>query len=193
MNNQAPKSAKSEARAAKVNRLTRFILDDASHAASGSSDRQINCLVIAKSADSAVVAAIEAARKQTGPDKLALRIICAEAADSLTWPNVTAQDEIRMMGNSSLMDAHERLIVGATSVWTGDSLRRAPDKIDAFEAFDANDEAATLWAARSFEKLWNLAVPARPLTRDDGADAQLIHNGSTVRVAIGKPADQSRH
>ena len=61
--------------------------------------------------------------------------------------------EFRVLGDPRFGAAHEQLVV-STHVWTGDCLRRDPNKRDAFEVYYSDDAAVRLYAAGSFEKLW---------------------------------------
>ena len=46
--------------------------------------------------------------------------------------------EFRVLGDPRFGAAHEQLVVG-THVWTGDCLRRDPNKRDAFEVYHSDD------------------------------------------------------
>ena len=60
-----------------------------------------------------------------------------------------------------LLDAHEQLILGPSSVWVGDCMRRDPAKRDAYECYADNSAETANWAKRSFEQVWNRAHPVR--------------------------------
>ena len=67
--------------------------------------------------------------------------------------------EVRVATNPRILDAHEQLVTGPISCWTGDCMRRDPSVRDAFEAFASGDDVSTHWAARSFEKIWKATKP----------------------------------
>jgi hypothetical protein len=68
--------------------------------------------------------------------------------------------EFRVLGDPRFGAAHEQLIAGP-HVWTGDCLRRDPNKRDAFETYHPADATIHLFAAASFEKLWASAKPVK--------------------------------
>lgn len=85
--------------------------------------------------------------------------------------------EFRILGDPRFGAAHEQLVVG-THVWTGDCLRRDPNKRDAFEVYYPDDAASRLFAAGSFEKLWAAARPVKPI-RADAVAPEIIAAGQT--------------
>jgi hypothetical protein len=130
------------------------------------------------------------------PDSPAARAVCAALSESDPGVNVRvifgethADDpmavslldincgEFRVLGDPRFGAAHEQLVVG-THVWTGDCLRRDPNKRDAFEVYHSGDATIRLYAAASFEKLWAAARPIKPVR--SGAVAPEI-------IAAGQP------
>jgi hypothetical protein len=66
---------------------------------------------------------------------------------------------IRWAKNRALLDAHERLTLGRTLCWTGDSMRRSEDTRSAIDRVDDGTPAAMAEAYASFEALWGAAKP----------------------------------
>ncbi len=66
---------------------------------------------------------------------------------------------IRWAKNRSLLDAHERLTLGRTLCWTGDSMRRAEDSRSAMDRVDDGTPRIIADANASFEALWSLSSP----------------------------------
>ena len=85
--------------------------------------------------------------------------------------------EFRVLGDPRFGAAHEQLVVGS-HVWTGDCLRRDPNKRDAFEVYYSDDAAVRLYAAGSFEKLWAAARTVKPV-RADAVAPEIIAAGQT--------------
>ena len=85
--------------------------------------------------------------------------------------------EFRVLGDPRFGAAHEQLVVG-THVWTGDCLRRDPNKRDAFEVYHSGDATIRLYAAASFEKLWAAARPIKPV-RSGAVAPEIIAAGQT--------------
>ena len=66
---------------------------------------------------------------------------------------------VRQAENLRLLDAHEQLVLGVKTSWTGDCMRRNPRERDAFEGFAADNPTLADWAAKAFERIWRGARP----------------------------------
>ena len=58
-----------------------------------------------------------------------------------------------------LIDAHEQLVLGPSTVWIGDCMRRDPAKRDAYECYAENCGSQAAWARRSFDRMWSNSLP----------------------------------
>ena len=67
--------------------------------------------------------------------------------------------EIRLLRDPRFLDGHEQLVLGGRSLWFGDSMRREPDKRDAFTCFFDGDVAAANQARSTFQRLWSSGEP----------------------------------
>lgn len=153
-------NSRAAARADKVERLVRFILEGLDVCQDGEgSGRAIACRVIAKSPDSAVVEALTAARVRVGARKLQMLAIFASEGADHGWTGGIDGDEVAVLPAGGLMEAHERLILGSAIMWTGDTLRRDLDKRDAHEIVEGPNTDTVTWAMRSFDRLWERADP----------------------------------
>ena len=74
---------------------------------------------------------------------------------------------VRWAKNKALLDAHERLTLGKTLCWTGDSMRRAEDSRSAMDRVEEGTPGVLAEANASFESLWNIAnsIPKSAFTR----------------------------
>ena len=104
---------------------------------------------------------------------------------------------IRTTQNSRILDAHEQLVLGPASSWTGDCMRRDPRERDAFETFGSNDTELAQWAIKSFERIWVGAQPLKGVIkhrtvadRDAGLDTLVAGDGATDSPLV---AATSRH
>lgn len=70
-----------------------------------------------------------------------------------------ARLDLRWARSTSLLDAHEQMVLGTQLSWSGDCMRREPEKRDAYELFATFNSEATQRAMRSFHALWNLSQP----------------------------------
>lgn len=66
----------------------------------------------------------------------------------------------RVANDRRLFDAHEQLVLGTESVWTGDCMRREPARRDSYESYRPNCGKTVGWASSSFEHIWLKAKPA---------------------------------
>jgi hypothetical protein len=67
--------------------------------------------------------------------------------------------ECRFVSDTRLLDAHEQLVLDASTAWVGDCLRRDPLKRDAYERFSDLCPITAGNAARSFAQIWRAAGP----------------------------------
>ncbi len=66
---------------------------------------------------------------------------------------------IRWAKNRALLDAHERLTLGKTLCWTGDSMRRSEDSRSAMDRVDEGTPGIIGEANASFQALWGISNP----------------------------------
>jgi hypothetical protein len=140
-------------------------------------------LVMARSAQSPVVKSIAALAREIASSGRRVRTILARAdraglADAAIAAQAAALDlEVRLTRNPRLIEAHEQLVIGARSCWTGDSMRRDPATCDAYESFVEDCPAMAAAARSTFERLWTDAEPFTsllPLAAATGSTAKAI-------------------
>jgi hypothetical protein len=127
-------------------------------------------LAIARSIDSPAARALVALRPVLADHRVSLRLVIAED-DALLEPFIADNTDgatrqlfdVRIVRDPRLRDAHEQLIVGRSSVWFGDSLRRDIHRRDLFEQFLANAPEAARAATHAFEQLWLRTEPCHAL------------------------------
>ncbi|MBT3070539.1 hypothetical protein KKP04_06625 [Rhodomicrobium sp. Az07] len=66
---------------------------------------------------------------------------------------------VRWAKNRALLDAHERLTLGRTLCWTGDSMRRSEDTRSAIDRVEDCTPLVLAEAIASFSALWRASVP----------------------------------
>jgi len=88
--------------------------------------------------------------------------------------------EIRHAVNPRLLDAHEQLILGDSIAWIGDSMRRDPDKRDAYEVFGTDSYEIVRHALLSFQRIWARSEPVC-------SRAMLLHGGNAQTGFSGTP------
>jgi hypothetical protein len=92
---------------------------------------------------------------QIGPANALNFLIQALSVCCRSTPEIT----IRWAKNRALLDAHERLTLGRTLCWTGDSMRRSEDSRSAIDRVDDGTPAIIAEAHASFEALWCASKP----------------------------------
>jgi hypothetical protein len=136
-----------------------------------------------------VVKALNAMAPELAKAQITLRTILAvldngagdtQAGDSQTGTMMLCPTECRVAGNPRLLEAHEQLVMGPATCWIGDSMRREPDKRDAYECYAANHALTAHWSTTSFNRLWaasdtivrrGAVLPADVVPADDTTQA----------------------
>jgi hypothetical protein len=96
-------------------------------------------------------------------------------------PGVTC----RVLRDPRFLYAHEQVVLGNASVWTGDCMRRDPAKRDCFESFFENDAAAAANAMTSFERLWAIALPVRSFNKNASLEETAALNAAAAIQIAG--------
>ncbi len=103
--------------------------------------------------------------------------------------------QVRWSRNPRYFDAHEQIVLSATSCWIGDCMRRDPAKRDALDLPKPNCQDAALFANRSFDRLWHVgqALPLRAgRGKSDALIAELATAGLAGNDAPSAEADQNQ-
>lgn len=130
---------------------------------------QRSLMVIARSAQSPVVKSLAALARDIAAAGCPVRLILAKGERAaLSDAFIAVQTagvgcEVRVVRNPCLIEAHEQLVLGSRTCWTGDTMRRDPATCDAYESF-ADDAPKLAAAARlTFERLWSDGDPLTAL------------------------------
>lgn len=128
--------------------------------------------LVARSPQSPVARAlIASAQELSGLDTRIQVIFCKlDPADRLSdWVDRSFSENgapplvtLRRASNAALLEAHEQLVLGSEMSWTGDCMRREPEKRDAYEVFATFHPEAARRASQSFQSLWAIAEPVTP-------------------------------
>jgi hypothetical protein len=152
----------------KVTVLSQFIAKDLEARARSGVQLSDCYLLIARSPDSPVAQALRAHTATLAQTGIRLRAIFSEvepgrAAAAVQTAPFSIPSECRIIRDSRLLAAHEQLVLAPDCTWIGDCMRREPTRRDAFERFAENCAETATHAARSFERLWRIAVPVDQL------------------------------
>ena len=153
-----PQSA-NDLRAQRELQLKDFIVSGLEGLAADFSD---GLLVVARSPESAICRAVFSLADEFGARRIGARIVLMPGTDGEKWSLdfcSAFHHETRLAGDHRLLDAHEQLVVGDRTVWFGDSMRREPEKRDAYQQFAADDAETARRARVTFASLWASCVP----------------------------------
>lgn len=120
-------------------------------------------LLVARSPESTACRAVFALSGTLAERGITARIILMAAEPGKRWNLAFApgfQHEVRLGLDHRLLDAHEQIVIGTTAIWYGDSMRREPERRDAFIQFINCNAAANRGGRMTFASLW---AGCRPL------------------------------
>ena len=118
---------------------------------------------MARAPESVAAKALFAVSEQLAKHRITARIVLAGGAvvkSGDSWHlsfDPGFRHEIRILHDVRFLDGHEQLVLGCNSQWFGDSMRREPDKRDAFTMFLNDDQVAAGRSRATFDRLWALA------------------------------------
>jgi hypothetical protein len=191
MNPQSLQSMQVVKRDEKEAKMTQFILGEI---ASGRVSINGQWSVIALSLQSPVVAAMQRVVNDLGSaSELQIQIMVGDRTKHLDGAGFEGIESltVRSSTSSRLLDAHEQLVLGDLSSWTGDCMRRDPRERDAFETYGGDDRQLAKWATRGFERIWATARPLNVRLERSGAysgasafDGALANDFSKIRAGF---------
>jgi hypothetical protein len=143
-------------REAKEEKLKTFIAAHLSNTAA--QPQPATWLLIARSSQSPVVKALNALAPEIAKAQVTVRTILAlldnGAEDTQATTMMLCLTECRVARNPRLLEAHEQLVLSPATAWVGDSMRREPDKRDAYECYAADHATTAHWSTVAFNRLW---------------------------------------
>ena len=142
--------------------------------------------LVARSAESPVAKALVSMGTELASRNMTVRAIFCQlepektaAGWSIAGPDIAFARDLRWAGNPRLADAHEQMVLGSTTCWAGDCMRRDPARRDAYESYVTSDAHTANTLRVSFDRLWAASTPLVIRTP----------HGNAVRPA--SPADDS--
>ena len=191
MRPKTPQLTPAENKEERETRLRSFILAGLDQAGTSRSDA---IAVLAQSPESPVARAVLSLSEELARRGLGATIILTGAATATandTW-NLEFHSgfvhEIRLTTNPRVLDGHEQLVVGDTSVWYGDCMRRDPLKRDTFERFIPDEPASGRAARLTFSRLWSAAQPI--FANDAVASVTIAKVSSATAAAAAMDEDE---
>lgn len=122
-----------------------------------------NYLLIARSPDSPVVAALRALSDELRQANVRVRTVfaCTDAGCASTNVDlcnvVMPEGSCRFSTDQRLLEAHEQLVLGPVTSWIGDCMRRDPAENDAYENYADTCAQTAQFARSAFQSFWRAA------------------------------------
>lgn len=165
MHPSSPLSAVAVKKEEKEARLKEFIaahLAAADAAGRETSGQQL--LVVARSCASPVVAALLSFEAELAARCIGVNVVLAieAVAGQVTAGTLAQHWQVRCLGDTRFLEAHEQMVLAPGTTWIGDCMRREPSKRDAFECYAMACRVTTANAVKSHERLWQCARPVSP-------------------------------
>lgn len=161
MNRQSFHAMQVVKREEKETRMVQFVLGEI---AQGRVSLSGDWFVTALSMDSPVIKALRRVVHELGSaSDLRIHVVLTRPGKHVVSDCFASIDTlaVRTSQSSRLLDAHEQLVLGEASSWTGDCMRRDPRERDAFETFGSDNAELADWAQKSFDRLWSGAQPQK--------------------------------
>ncbi len=114
--------------------------------------------VLAQSHNSPVVRALVSLQAELIAARFETRVLFA-TAEAGPQTVLGRSGTSRHLTDVRCHDAHEVMVLSATTSWVGDCMRRDPSTRDSFEMHTLKSVQAANWAAASFDKLWSMGAP----------------------------------
>ena len=181
-------AVKKEEKEAKLREFVAGYLASATVVALTAEERTL--LLVARSCDSPVVAALRGMQADLAQHGFAVYLIlAAELDDRRLAPLSSLGWDVRCLNDIRYLDAHEQLVLGPEAAWIGDCMRREPLKRDAFEIYAAACAQTAGYGLRSFRQLWqagrSLEASKSIAAADRAADA------ATTCAVVATMAEQA--
>lgn len=149
-------------------------------------------LLMALSSESPVARALASLASQLENAGISVQAVFARAGQPVKTEEATGFERVaalRHAPDARLLDAHEQLILGPSTVWVGDCMRRDPAKRDAYECYAIDSIETAVWAKRSFDRVWQRARPVRAGTTARGLSHAMVMDASAAEAlaAMGEP------
>ncbi len=151
---------KKEEKEGKIQELIKRDIEQRSQGNAG--DSEPIYLLLARSAESPVAKALEALApdlRAAGIHIMAVLLSDTSAAPAALIALAMEGQGLRCLNDVRYLEAHEQLVLGASTVWIGDCMRRDPARRDAYECHADDAEAIADCARTSFFRMWRSARP----------------------------------
>ncbi len=142
----------------------------------GGSMRERSLTLIARSPSASVARALIPHARELEREQVCIQLIFARlspvellaelaVALNLIAPRDNATSPVRLIKTPALLHAHEQLVLGSSTCWTGDMLRRCEENRNGLDLLEQDAPGSVRLAQFAFNAMWAIAkpVPARIL------------------------------
>jgi hypothetical protein len=138
----------------------------------GGSAKERTLTLIARSPASPVARALTLHAKGLEREQVSVQIIFAKlspadllielatALNILPSEGASSAATIRFIKSPGLLNAHEQLVLGANTCWTGDMLRRSEEQRNGLDLLEEDAAGSVRLAEFAFNAIWDIARPA---------------------------------
>lgn len=150
--------------------------------------------LVARSPASPAAGALAAKADDLGAQQVSARVIFAKPAPTEALDDVlralkpvlrgeSIPVRVRWARNPGLLDAHEQMTLGSAICWSGDAMRRSPQRPGVLEMAEENAPDAVRRASLAFSALW---AASRPLSRNlvNGDKRRTLDSLSDMAMAV---------
>jgi hypothetical protein len=159
----------------------------------GGSLRERSLTLIARSPSAAVARALIPHARELEREQVCVQLIfarlsplemLAELAQAL---NIIAPREgrcgsVRLIKTPALLHAHEQLVLGTSTCWTGDMLRRCEENRNGLDLLENDAPGSVRLAQFAFNAIWSIAKPVP--TRILAGNSRSFEGGTPLAPAI---------
>lgn len=159
----------------------------------GGNLRERSLTLIARSPSASVARALMPHAKELEREQVTVQLIFAKLSPiellaelalalNLISPRDDRSGSVRLIKTSALLHAHEQLVLGGTTTWTGDMLRRCEENRNGLDLLEEDAPGSVRLAQFAFNAIWSIAkpVPTRILVGGN----RLFASGAPLPPAI---------
>ena len=155
--------------------------------------RERSLTLIARSPSASVARALIPYAKELQREQVSVQLIFAKLSPmelltdlalalNLIAPRDDRSTSIRLIKTPALLNAHEQLVLGGSTTWTGDMLRRCEENRNGFDLLEENAPGSVRLAQFAFNAIWTIAKPVP--TRILAGGNRLFASGAPLPPAI---------
>ena len=159
----------------------------------GGTPRERSLTLIARSPSASVARALIPHARELEREQVCVQLIFARlspiellaelaSALNLIAPRDSRVGSVRLIKTPALLNAHEQLVLGCSTCWTGDMLRRCEENRNGLDLLEQDAPGSVRLAQFAFNAIWAIAkpVPARILIGGN----RLFASGAPLAPAI---------